>query len=460
MDFLIFKNIHPDVFSTCRYAVYISIPRGDRFCFTIYSRLAMKLITRLPALIGLLCAILPVASSQELVTQFTPTNVVVAADSTFRLTLGVRGFTRIGTFQLPVKFDKSLVQLVGVRDYANLPAFDAANHSTIAIANQFGRVTFSWQADPQMNANGSTLADDAPLFTLVFKGKQAGSTTINIANVGSGVEVSRAPSLSPVTVVYANGGALVTVTGTGSGSPNGFSIRANTICIPAGRRACMPVTVKEFNKIISLQFALEWDPSKLRFDTVQKLNLPGWDPVDFWVDPGKGLLKTVWGTLNGQSVSRPDDARLFEACFTTITPDSTVSMVGINSDGSYLTEIINESGIDVATAGFGVSDTVYLNHCPPSVSATGESPAQLPLSLGPNPFSTDAYIIFETTEAAPVRLSVADPTGRLVYERAEHLPAGQHRLTLAASDLHGPGLYFIHLQAGARRAVRKVILIP
>lgn len=420
----------------------------------------MKLITRLPALIGLLCAILPGASGQGLTTQFTPTNVVVTPDSTFRLTLGVRGFTRIATFQLPVKFDKSLVQLVGVRDYAALPAFNAVNHTPIASANQFGRITFSWQADPLMNANGSTLADDAPLFTLVFKGKQAGSTTINIANVGSGVEVSRAPDLTPIPVAYANGGAVVTVEGTGPVSPDGFSIRANTICIPTGRRACMPVTVREFNKIISLQFALEWDPSQLRFDTIQQLNLPGWDPIHFFADPGKGLLKTVWGTPNGEGVSRPDDTRLFEACFTAITPDSTISTVGINNDGRYYTEIINESGEDVAAAGFGVSDTVYLNYCPPSVSATGESAAQLPLSLGPNPFSTDTYLIFETTEAAPVRLSVADPAGRLVYERAERLPAGRHRLALEASDLRGPGLYFIHLQAGGRRAVRKVILIP
>lgn len=420
----------------------------------------MKLITRLPALIGLLCAILPNASGQGLITQFTPNSPVVSIDSTFRLTLEVRGFTNVGTFQLPIKFDERLVQLVGVSQLAPLPEFGSASYTPVNMANTIGRIIFAWSTNPLTNANGATMPDGSTLFTLIFKGIKAGFTPVNIAEVGAGVEVTQGPFLTLLPVNYSDGGANVTIKGTGPGSSSGFQIQANSICIPAGRRACMPVTVNEFNKIISLQFALEWDPSKLRFDTIQKLNLPGWNPADFWVDPGKGLLKTVWGTPTGLGTSRPDDARLFEACFTAITQDSTVSMVGINSDGSYLTEIINESGVDLATVGFGVSDTVYLNHCPPSVSATGESPAPLPLSLGPNPFSTDTYIIFETTEAAPVRLSVADPAGRLVYERAERLPAGQYRLALAASDLRGPGLYFIHLQAGACRAARKVILIP
>lgn len=421
----------------------------------------MKLITRIPA-IGLFCFVLTTAVwGQGLFTQFAPAAVNAPVGSTFSITLKVKGFTNIATFQLPVTFSKTLLELVDVSYPSGLPDFDARNHTTLAIANGLGRITFAWNANVQTSMNGVSMADNTSLFTLSFKVKANGITTVNVANAGSGIEVTRGPSLTFVPVYYQDGGSKMTL-GTGA-TPSwplvGFKIVANDICILPGQIGCMPITVNDFNGIQTVQFATHWNPTLLQFESVRNLNLPGWLPNDFVADNATGLLKSAWGTPVGLGITRPNGETLFSICFKSITSDTTTDIIRIDGNG-FAAEFITDAGVDLATQDFGVPDTVFINHCRPSISTATETLKASPLSfsVSPNPFAETTYATFELEKAAAVQLQVSDLAGRAVYVLKKTFPAGPHRVELGHAQLNGPGAYFLSLQVDGRTTVRPIFL--
>jgi len=77
----------------------------------------------------------------------------------------------------------------------------------------------------------------------------------------------------------------------------------------------------------------------------------------------------------------------------------------------------------------------------------------------PNPFNAATRIEYALDDAAAVVLVVYDVLGRKVETLARGVrPAGRHTVTWKASRL-GSGVYFIVLEAGGRREVRKALLL-
>ena len=99
----------------------------------------------------------------------------------------------------------------------------------------------------------------------------------------------------------------------------------------------------------------------------------------------------------------------------------------------------------------------------PSVHVT-EKPAPRRKSFAllgphPNPATREAQITFTLPAPSPVELTLYDISGRSVKRilRGSRLGAGRYRYTL---DLQGlpSGVYFLHLRAGERRFVRKLVI--
>ena len=77
----------------------------------------------------------------------------------------------------------------------------------------------------------------------------------------------------------------------------------------------------------------------------------------------------------------------------------------------------------------------------------------------PNPFNSETVIQFTLPEELHTELSVFDASGRLIQNViAERLSAGRHSHNWNATNLAN-GIYFLELNAGADRAVRKVVLV-
>ncbi|MCI5082389.1 MAG: hypothetical protein MRY78_11875 [Saprospiraceae bacterium] len=106
-----------------------------------------------------------------------------------------------------------------------------------------------------------------------------------------------------------------------------FMLIPTSATAASGEVACVDVTTKNFNDIISMQFSMQWDPKIATFKGMKNLNLPGLSKNNFGLHIlDQGLMTFVWidNTLSG--VSLPDKSPIFQACFT---------MQGNTGDQSY-----------------------------------------------------------------------------------------------------------------------------
>jgi PKD repeat protein len=118
--------------------------------------------------------------------------------STVKVTLAVSGFSQVTTFQFSLSWDTNLLRCTSIGDFGI--AGLAAGSFGVSQTNA-GLLSVSWD---DLTANGITLPDGTPLFTLQFSPLVAGTATIAFSDT---------PTLREVTV---NGGATTFngVTGT------------------------------------------------------------------------------------------------------------------------------------------------------------------------------------------------------------------------------------------------------
>jgi uncharacterized protein (TIGR02145 family) len=108
-----------------------------------------------------------------------------------------------------------------------------------------------------------------------------------------------------------------------------------------------------------------------------------------------------------------------------LTADTVITMPGTDT-----LHLVNTSGID----GGGVTSA--------------------PLSIFPNPASQDATISFRNLKAGNVSVQLTDLSGRLVFQKEEFLPVGQHALALGNP---GRGLYWVTVEGEGIRQSGKVV---
>lgn len=303
----------------------------------------------------------------------SPSTATAPIGGTFTVDIkATSGFKNITTFQFPVKFDKNVLELIAVENYAPIvsPAFGAANHTP--VSSNIDKATFSWNTDDFAQPNGTTLQDGATVATLKFKVKVSGVVKVEIINVSPGIEFS---TLNGQTLTVNVTGASTTVTGGtgGSGPLEGFKVVANTVHIGKDQIGCMPVTINDFTNLINLQFGIGWDPLILQYECVRNFNLPGFSAGDFAL-VGNSALTVAWSDPNGgvTGVTRANGTSIFEVCFKGIGNAGSQAIVRIDNSGLSVTggvEATNSSFQSVITPTFGIADTLFVNTNP--IAANG-----------------------------------------------------------------------------------------
>ncbi|NQT34507.1 T9SS type A sorting domain-containing protein [bacterium] len=82
----------------------------------------------------------------------------------------------------------------------------------------------------------------------------------------------------------------------------------------------------------------------------------------------------------------------------------------------------------------------------------------LSLNADPNPFNSSVTITYETVQSSFVRLAVYDIRGRLVEElENRRIIKGYHSLTWTHNI---SGIYFILLETGSTRVIKKIVCVP
>lgn len=115
------------------------------------------------------------------------------------------------------------------------------------------------------------------------------------------------------------------------------------VCAP-GQQVCLPFTVSGFEKILSMQYTMVWDPAVLRLAELRDFGLRGLGDNNFGThlsDAGK--ITFSWYDPNLRGESRKDGSLLYELCFEALGKPGTSTGVHIGQDPT-ITEITNAAG--------------------------------------------------------------------------------------------------------------------
>lgn len=136
-----------------------------------------------------------------------------------------------------------------------------------------------------------------------------------------------------------------------------------------GEIVTIPITVKDFDDILTLQGSLQWNPDIVSFVEVTDFGLPGLQTSSFGLaNTASGSLAFSWDDLNGEGEALPQDAVLFKVKF------ELIGLPGTESD-------------------------LILSNSPVPIEAYYESDyAEAPVSLNHGFITIDYYALTITTQ--------------------------------------------------------------
>ncbi|RMG82134.1 MAG: hypothetical protein D6714_11845, partial [Bacteroidetes bacterium] len=213
---------------------------------------------------------------------------VVASDhapaegEVFCMDISVNGFTNIVSMQYSMSFDPTKLEFQSVEIPGVLNGLAASNFGTSNAAN--GTLTLSW-LDPDVS--GITLTDGTVIYQLCFKvlGSCGDVTNLEFTNSPTTIEVTDG---NGNLVNFTSNPGVVDICGTGNPPPppsNEFVVASDHA--PAeGEVFCMDISVNGFTDIVSMQYSMSFDPTKLEFQSVE---IPG---------ALNGLAASNFGTSN------------------------------------------------------------------------------------------------------------------------------------------------------------------
>lgn len=206
----------------------------------------------------------------------------------------------------------------------------------------------------------------------------------------------------------------------------------------------LPFSAEYMNEVMGYQFTLEFDPNALDYLDVEPVALPNLFEENFaLINPASGLITTVW---NEYGESAPGGRiELFRMQFRARQNGRLKDWLFL---GSRLTpaEAYNQEGDKMGVA---------LNFISGETQADGKFEL---FQNRPNPWKNETIVPFHLDPGGQAKLSIYDMAGKLVYEVEGEYETGYHEIGISRADLPSIGLFYYTLQAGERRATRKMVL--
>lgn len=230
----------------------------------------------------------------------------------------------------------------------------------------------------------------------------------------------------------------------------------------------LPLKVVNLDSVVSMQFAIRWDPKVLQYHSIVNFNFSNLSIADINISRAldSGYVRLQWEGPSSlpPGASVPDSSTIFRIRFKAIGPDTSSSPVKI-------TELLNFPPTYyevVKVEADSTNEDYLLSDCPPQngfvaigfglVSASEPTVNEIPLTLAPNPFSVSAQLNFILDETADTQVFITDVMGRIVFQKNffKCLP-GQHGMVIENSMLAAPGVYSLTVQAGRKIATRSFV---
>ena len=217
------------------------------------------------------------------------------------------------------------------------------------------------------------------------------------------------------------------------------------------------VSVSDFTDIVSMQFTIRWDETKVEYADVYNLDLSGLEKANFGTSPvvtDNGLLTLSWvdGTLNG--VSLPDNHQLF-----------TIRMKAIGEAGdkiplTFADTLAIVELVDINQTAVQVTLDEGLITLADLVDAEDLESEEVKLhSNFPNPFNEFTFLQFDIKETTETTLMITDISGKEIYRMTETYNTGFHKVRIDSSILPAPGEYIYTVQTADNQLIGKMIFV-
>ena len=105
-----------------------------------------------------------------------------------------------------------------------------------------------------------------------------------------------------------------------------LTLTASDIKAPKNSEACVSVTARDFQNILSMQYTMQWDPKVLKFKAVQNYGLPGMKDNNFSDHlANEGKLTFSWYDPRLVGLTQPEGVKLYDVCFDIVGKPGTAS---------------------------------------------------------------------------------------------------------------------------------------
>ena len=218
----------------------------------------------------------------------------------------------------------------------------------------------------------------------------------------------------------------------GAGAP--LTLRVSDRVLQAGENLDAMFSAGQSDDVAAIQFALRFDPARLRFEAIEPLSGLPLSADHFGLyNIAEGEIRVVWSQAKGLGIA--EAAPVFRLRFTALENGAKLSEM-LQLDDDVLPARTYNSALAESPVRLSFSGS----------TATGDLPAagggvQL-LQNRPNPFNGTTAIGFVLPEACEAHLRIFDVSGRMLTERKAQYPAGKHEETF---DLQGASgmLYYV-----------------
>ncbi|MEM6964691.1 MAG: cohesin domain-containing protein [Bacteroidota bacterium] len=219
----------------------------------------------------------------------------------------------------------------------------------------------------------------------------------------------------------------------------------------------MEVKVNNFTDLITMQYTIQWDPTKLDFVEISNMGLPYMDAATFGdtsINTDNGLLPVAWvdDFLNGVSVD--DETVIFTL---TMKAKGAVgdSIPLIFIDSPTVKEIVDVTQNPVATTyETGLIVLQDLVNIQPNLSENIQS-----LKAFPNPFTEQTYLSFDLQKSTDVTVTITDISGKEIYSHTQYMNSGIQQLEIDGSIFPGAGNYIYQAKTTEHQLNGKLIFV-
>ena len=214
------------------------------------------------------------------------------------------------------------------------------------------------------------------------------------------------------------------------------------------------VSAENLDHVVGMQFSLEWDPAVVTFQQVKDFAIPDLGPGNFGsqqVDQGRIGMLWFDNSASSQGIT-VSATNLFKVEFK--------ANDGIIQAGTSLTfsnmpvaiEIADTTQMDIGmipiNGVISVLDPNDSNEVVEPVLTVGQNV--------PNPFCDHTFIPVEVSESSELKLEIINLTGAQIYEYAEFIHPGLHKINIPGDIFPSNGTYLCSLLIGEKKVAKKL----